>query len=70
MAGRVPRRLTFLQEAVIERLRARGFIDVADAAHAAWSLAQRLETPEVLRIGGPVLLRDFERANAQAEATT
>ena len=64
------RRLTFLQEGVIERLRARGFMDVADAAHAAWSNGHRLETPEVLRIGGPALLRDFERANEQARVIT
>jgi len=61
-----PRRLTFFQEAVIERICARGYADIADAARAAWTAGRRLETPEVLRVGGPVLLRDFEWANEQA----
>lgn len=65
-----PRRLTFFQQAVIERIRARGYAEVADAASAAWTAGRRLETPEVLRVGGPVLLREFELANEQAGFAT
>jgi len=62
------RRLSFFQEGVLERLRARGFPELADRARDAWIQGQRVETPEELRLGGPVLLRDFEWANEQSAA--
>jgi hypothetical protein len=59
-------RLTLLQRAVIQRLRDRGLNTVAESASVSWCEGYRLEAPVELRIGGPMLLRDFERANEQA----
>ena len=59
-------RMTLLQRAVIDRLRAAGYNGMADAAKDKWSHGEQVELPCMISPRERELLADYEKAQAQS----